>query len=109
MATKNICPKHIGVELGKRDDRPARPIGHKDVLAVPEGIRLQLTICKEEPKKRSTEIVLRCELVDDKDRTWALGDFGGTIRVLDLSRIPLKDRTAVYIAIARGADKVDLT
>jgi hypothetical protein len=40
-------------------------------------------------------------------RAYSLGDFGGVKNIFDLSRVPLEQRMAVYVMIAKAADKVD--
>lgn len=98
--TKSICLRHFG-----------KIIDHDNVAAIPEGIRLRLTVVNEGKgkKKKAEDDVLHVELFDAKDRSWDCGDFGGTVNMLDLSKVPAKLRTATYIAIAFAADKADLS
>lgn len=98
--TKSICLRHFG-----------KIIDHDDVAAIPEGIRLRLAIVNEGTgkRKKACDDVLHVELIDSKDRSWDCGDFGGTINMLNLSKVPAKVRTEVYIAIALAADKADLS
>jgi hypothetical protein len=95
VQSKGVCMRH----LGKR-------ITHADVAAVPEGIELLLEKCLENPKDKRSDTVLRCSVFDDKGRQHSLGDFSGIKNIFDLGKIPLKHRTAVYVLIAKAADKV---
>lgn len=100
-ATKNVCLRHIGT-----DKAPARPFGHAEVSSCPAGIRLKLTLGRENPKNKRSDEVLWCVVVDDQDREHSLGCFGG---MFHLEPIPVKDRMAVYQLIAKAADLVGVS
>jgi hypothetical protein len=99
--TKNVTPKNIGtVKI------PVQPFGHAEVANCPAGIRLRLTLGREDPKDRRSDEVLWCSVFDDKDREQSLGCFGG---MFYLEPIPVKHRMAVYQLIAKAADLVGVS
>jgi hypothetical protein len=85
---------------------PTQPFGHAEVANCPAGIRLKLTLGREDPKDRRSDEVLWCSAFDDKDREHALGCFGG---MFYLDAIPVKDRMKVYQLIAKAADLVGVS
>jgi len=99
--TKNVTLRHIGTVKA-----PVQPFGHAEVANCPAGIRLKITLGRENPKDRRSDEVLWCSVVDDEDREHSLGCFGGMFR---LDPIPVKQRMAVYQLIAKAADLVGVS
>jgi hypothetical protein len=93
--SKQVCMRHFG-----------KRICHTDVAAIPEGLEFKLVETLEDPKDGDSDTVLRCTMYKG-GRAYALGDFGGVKNIFDLSKVPLEQRMAVYVMIAKAADKVD--
>jgi hypothetical protein len=93
--SKQVCMRHFG-----------KRICHTDVAAIPEGLEFKLVEALEDPKDGDSDTVLRCTMYKG-GRAYALGDFGGVKNIFDLSKVPVEQRMAVYVMIAKAADKVD--
>jgi hypothetical protein len=87
--TKTIRERHLG-----------QIIGHNEVEAIPEGLRLMCTRVRIDG-----DWCLRTVAYDDKDRSYDLGAYGD---MFDLTPLPLKYRAQVYQAVVRFAVLLDL-